>query len=145
MKKFEFILYINGNIICQRFFSVKKYNPKVIRSLELVECLNYVVSLIENDLKLKSMDYLYSQYNQYKIQKTEDVVVENIYENEDVFDFEIRIDDKPIATKRFSGNVYPQRVRYSVDIRHLINKIITDIQNMFSYENITVEYCGITL
>ena len=145
MKKFEFILYINGNIICQRFFSVKKYNPKVIRSLELVECLNYVVSLIENDLKLKSMDYLYSQYNQYKIQKTEDVVVENIYETEDVFDFEIRVDDKPIATKRFSGNVYPQRVRYSVDIRRLINKIITDIQNMFSYENITVEYCGITL
>ena len=145
MKKFEFILYINGNIICQRFFSVKKYNPKVVRSLEVVECLNYVVSLIEEDLKLKSMDYLYSQYNPYKAQKTEDVIVEDIYENEDVFDFEIRIDDKPIAIKRFSGNVYPQRVRYSVDIRRLINKIITDIQNMFSYENITVEYCGITL
>lgn len=145
MKKFEFILYINGNIICQRFFSVKKYNPKVVRSLELVECLNYVVSLIEDDLKLKSMDYLYSQYNPYKTQKIEDVIVEDIYENEDVFDFEIRIDDKPIATKRFSGNVYPQRVRYSVDIRRLINKIITDIQNMFSDENITVEYCGITL
>ena len=145
MKKFEFILYINGNIICQRFFSVKKYNPKVVRSIEMVECLNYVVSLIEDDLKLKSMDYLYSQYNPYKVQKTEDVIVEDIYENEDVFDFEIRIDDKPIVTKRFSGNVYPQRVRYSVDIRRLINKIITDIQNMFSFENITVEYCGITL
>ena len=80
MKKFEFILYINGNIICQRFFSVKKYNPKVVRSLEVVECLNYVVSLIEDDLKLKSMDYLYSQYNPYKVQKTEDVIVEDIYE-----------------------------------------------------------------
>ena len=28
MKKFEFVLYINNNIICQRFFSIKNFNPK---------------------------------------------------------------------------------------------------------------------
>jgi len=144
-KKFEFVLYINENIICQRFFSVKKYNPKIIKSLELVDCLNYVVSLIENDLKEKSMDYLYNQYNPYRIQKLEDILIEDIYKDEDVFDFEIKIDEKLVAKRRFTGNVYPQRVRYSVDIRRLINKIINEIQKTLSSENITVEYCGIRL
>lgn len=145
MKKFEFVLYINGNIICQRFFSVKNYNPNILRSTELIDCVNDCVRLIESDLKEKTYEYLYKNFNPYKEQTKEEIIVENIYDNEDIFDFEIKIDDKCVVKKRFTGNVYPQRVRYSVDVRKIIPALIKQIQETFSSENFSVEYSGIAL
>ena len=84
-------------------------------------------------------------YNPWKDQKPEDVVVENIFDNEDVFDFEIKTDEKSIVKKRFTGNVYPQRIRYSVDIRKIIPTLIREIQETFSREIFCVEYSGISL
>lgn len=145
MKKFEFVLYINGNIICQRFFSVKNFNPKILNSLELVDCINDCVKLIQDDLKEKTFEYLYKSFNPYKEQTKEEVVYENIYDNEDIFDFEIKIDERCVAKKRFTGNVYPQRVRYSVDVRKIIPSLIKQIQEAFSLEYFSVEYSGIAL
>jgi hypothetical protein len=145
MKKFEFILYINGNIICQRFFNVKDFNEKSLRSLEVKDCVDRCVRMVESDLKNKTYDFLYKNYNPWKEQTPEEIVVENIYDNEDLFDFEIKVDDKLVARKQFTGNVYPQRVRYSVDVRKIIPSIIKEIQESFSEENYSVEYCGISL
>ena len=101
--------------------------------------------MIETDLKKKTYEYLYKSYNPYRKQLQEDIISENIFDNEDVFDFEIKTDDRLIGKKRFTGNVYPQRVRYSVDVRSLIPRIISHIQDVFSQENFTVEYSGIEL
>ena len=145
MKKFEFVLYINENIICQRYFTVRDFNPKSIKSIEAKECVETCVAIIQDDLKTKTFDYLEKNYNPWKEQLPEEIVSENIYENEDVFDFEIKADDRIVAKKRFTGNVYPQRVRYSVDIRKMIPSLIKEIQETFSQENFSVEYCGISL
>jgi hypothetical protein len=145
MKKFEFILYINGNIICQRYFSVKNYNKEVTKSLDIVECTNECVEIIQRNLKDKSVDYLWRHFNTYKVQTEDEIPRGDIYENEDVFDFEIRVDGKMITKRTFTGNVYPQRVRYSVDIRRIIPLIISKIQKTLSLENLDVEYCGIEL
>ena len=145
MKKFEFILSINGNIICQRYFSVKNFNPKVLRSVDLTECVEECVRLIQKDLKNKTYEYMYNSYNPYRKQLQEDIMVENIYDNEDVFDFEIKIDERTIIKKRFTGNVYPQRVRYSVDVRKIIPSIIKEIQETFYLQIFDVEYSGIVL
>ena len=37
MKKFEFLLKINGNIICQRYFAVKNFNPKTVWSVLTID------------------------------------------------------------------------------------------------------------
>jgi hypothetical protein len=140
MKKFEFLLKINGNIICQRYFSVKNFNPKSTQSLDIMDCTNTCVTMIQNQLKKKSLEYLWGQFNAYEKQTEEQINRTPIYEKEDIFDFEIRIDEKTISAKRFTGNVYPQRVRYSVDIRDLISKIITQIQSVLEQENLHVEY-----
>lgn len=145
MKKFEFVLYINGNIICQRYFTVKNFNKNSLKSMDLVWCIGVVTDMIKDDLKAKSEDFLWKQFNPYREQTQEEVVSENIFENEDVFDFDIKVDDKTVVTTKFTGNIYPQRVRYSVDIRKLIPSIISEIQNTLSDENLTVEYCGIEL
>lgn len=140
MKKFEFILRINGNIICQRYFAVKNYNPKSVNSLDIVWCLEDCVDLIQTQLKDKSVEYLWGQFNPYDKQTEEQINRTPIYDKEDIFDFEIRIDEKTVAAKRFTGNVYPQRVRYSVDVRVLIPKIIYRIQETLGQEKFSVEY-----
>lgn len=151
-KKFEFVLYINDNIICQRYFSVKNFDPKVLNSIELVECVDECVRLVQDDLKNKTYDYLYKSYNPYRKQFQEDILVEDIYDDEDVFDFEIKVttNDKGYdkvhrIKKRFTGNVYPQRVRYSVDVRRIIPSIIKEIQETFYLQKFDVEYCGTPL
>ncbi len=147
MKKFEFVLYINGNIICQRYFSVKNYNKEVKYSMDLKWCIDECVQTIQTDLKEKSTDYLYRQYSPWQKQTQEEVDANkrDIFEKEDNFDFEIKVDDRSVAKSRFSGNMYPQRVRYSVDVRKLIPGIISTIQDTFSQEYLTVEYSGIEL
>ena len=145
MKKFEFVLYINGNIICQRYFTVRNFKTKSLKSIESQDCLDECVRLIEKDLNKKTYEYLYRSYNPYKKQLQEDIISENIFENEDVFDFEIKTEDRFIGKRRFTGNVYPQRVRYSVDVRKIIPALIKEIQETFSGENFSVEYCGISL
>lgn len=149
MKKFEFVFYINKNIIVQRYFSVKNYNKDVLRSIDLVLCVKNVSDLIKKDLKEKSIDFLWKNYDEFAERETIEEQLKNserdIYENEDIYDFEIKVDDKVVAATQFTGNVYPQRVRYSVDVRKLIPSIITEIQNTFSQENFDVEYNGISL
>ena len=143
MKKCEFILYINKNIICQRYFNVKRFNKKSINSIEMCYCVTDVVDLINVDLKKKSKDYLWRSYNPYKTQSEEDIIREDIFENEDIFDLEIKVDDRVVATRQFTGNLYQQRIRYSVDIRKMIPKIISIITETLSNENINVEYGSI--
>ena len=140
MKKFEFILRINGNIICQRYFAVKNFNPKSVNSLDLLYCIKDCAEMVQNQLKKKSLEYLWGQYNAYEKQTEDQINRTPIYEKEDIFDFEIRIDERVVGSKRFTGNVYPQRVRYSVDVRELIPKIISQIQYTLGQEKLHVEY-----
>jgi hypothetical protein len=130
---YEFILYINNKIVCQRYFNVKGFNPKSINSLEMREIIQESCDFIKRDLKNKTLEYLWKFFNPYTVQKEEEIDKRNIYENEDFFDLEIKYNDngerKTIAIERFSGNVYPPKVRYSVDIRDLIPTIISNIQD----------------
>lgn len=140
MKKFEFLLKINGNIICQRYFAVKNFNPKTVWSVLTIDCVEDCVDMIQGQLKNKSLEYLWNQYNPYEKQTEDQINRTPIYDKEDIFDFEIRIDERVFAAKHFTGNVYPQRVRYSVDIRDLIPKIISLIQDTLGQEKFSVEY-----
>ena len=145
--KFEFVFYINENIICQRYFSVRDYNPEIKNSMDIVWTAEECVTIIQDDLKAKCVDYLYNYYNAYVVQTKDQVNPNgiNIFEKEDVYDFEIKIDGRSVAKKRFTGNNYPQKVRYSVDIRKLIPLLIRKIQEGLETENLSVEYGGVEL
>lgn len=142
MKKFEFVLKINGNIICQRYFSVESPNEKIVRSMEIYECSKRCVDLIHNDLKSKSEDYLWNNYNPYD---TESDPVRITEDKDDYFTFEIRVDNKTIMSQYFTGKSYPPRVRYSVNIKEIIPFIIQEIQDTFSQEKVTSNYGLVTL
>jgi len=144
---FEFYLRINGNErpIVGRNFNVKGYNPKSLRSMDIKYCIDDIVSMIEDQFRSKSEDYLYKYYNPYSTQNPEDIDVKDLFEEEDIFSFEIRVHGNVVAEKQFSGNWYPPKVRYDVDIRKLIPGIISKIQKTLSSKKLTTEYAGITL
>lgn len=152
-QRFEFILYINKHIICQRYFSIKDYNEKSTNSLELKELMDKIVGMnndnygtmgiIPTHLKKKAMDYLYKFYNPYNPPKEEPY--KNIFEKEDIFDFEIRVDKVTVAQSTFSGNYFPPQIRYQVDIKELIPNIISEIKDTLSQKKYTTEYADVEL
>ena len=153
--RFEFILYINNgrneqesdHIICQRLFDVKNYNEDVLKSLELKELMDLIagvnngqygmMGIIPSFFKEQSKEVCWKQYKPYLIGKSD---TKNIFENEDLFTFEIRVDKKPVAKSVFSGNWFQTDVRYAVNIRDIIPTIIEEIQKTFSQNDYTTTY-----
>ena len=139
---FEFILYINNKIICQRFFSIKDYNEESLNSFELKEMIDSIcginngefgeLGILTNFLKEKSNDYLWNNYKPYSVSQSQEV--RSAYEKADDFQFEIRVDKKTIVKTTFSGNFFPPKVRYAVDIREITPSIISEIRYYLSQE-----------
>jgi hypothetical protein len=143
--KFEFLLKKSGNIICQRYFNVDNYNSDVLNSIELKELMDSLAGmsygkfgscgLIPNFLKKKSVDFLWERYNPYSEFNVEnDSVSRDIFENEEFFTFEIRVNRRMVAQSIFSGNYFPTAVRYQVNIKEIIPDIINEITECFSSE-----------
>jgi len=154
--RFEFALYINEEvkknekakkpIICQRMFDVKGYNRDVINSVEIKELIDELtgihtptMGIIPKFLKNISKKYTWSSYNPYRVVPIDDES-KNIFENEDIFTFEIKVDKKVVAKSSFSGNWFQKDVRYEVNIREIIPNIIGEISEYFSRENYTTLY-----
>jgi hypothetical protein len=147
-------LYINGKIICQRFFPIRNYNSDVRDSVELKDLMDNIcgmnlsnlsgLGMIPNQFKKKSMDYLWNNYKPY-IDQPEVNIGKNNFEKEDTFDFEINVDKKTVAKSTFSGNFFPPKVRYQVDIKDIIVPIMAEIRYYFSLKDYTHEYAGMAL
>ncbi len=148
---YEFLFLINGNPIVGRNFPVFRYNRDFAKSYELKKTIDGAVEIIRNHFKNQTYDYM-EKYNSFFVASTdEDYQQKDIYENEDFFTLQIRVkskkDKKPrvIAERIFSGNDYPTDVRYNVDIRKIIPKIIEYLQQGLSMKNYTKNYCGYPL
>lgn len=152
-QRFEFVLYINNHIICQRYFNIKDYNEESPNSLDIKELMDRIVGMNNGDFgsmgiipkhfKKKAIDYLWKNYNPYYPQKED--AYKNIFEKEDIFDFEIKVDKQSVAKSRFSGNFFPPQVRYQVDIKELIPTIISEIKDSLSQKNYTKNYANVAL
>ncbi len=140
---YEFLFMINGNPIVGRNFNVKNFNKESLRSYEIKETVDSVVEVIKNHFKNNTYDYMEKYYNFYTTaEETEKV---DIYENEDFFTLQLKVKDRVICERIFSGNDYPPNVRYDVDIRKIIPQIIDYLQQGLSMENYTKNYCGYSL
>ena len=134
------------------FFEVKyNYNSNAIEwttftELETIEVLRWNTipyHVIREHFKNNTYDYMEKYSNYYTTAEETDKV--SIYDNEDYFTFQLKVKDKVVCEKIFSGNDYPPNVRYDVDIRKIIPKIIDYLQQGLSMENYTKNYCGYNL
>ena len=142
---YEFLFLINGNPIVGRNFPIYNFNKDSFNSIELKELVDDCVDILKSHFKNKTYDYMYKYYNPYFYSTAEenvstDVEVKDIYEEEDFFTFQILYNKKIVIEKIFTGNDYPPQVRYDVDIRKILPKIIDQIQQGLNQKEYTKEY-----
>jgi hypothetical protein len=65
MTKMEFLLTLNENIVVQRFYNVRGYNPKAKNSMDVYDQVYDFTERLQKYLKMRSVDYLLE--NEYQI------------------------------------------------------------------------------
>ena len=95
------------------------------------------MGIIPTFFKEQSKEVCWKQYRPYLAGKSD---TKNIFENEDLFTFEIKVDKESVAKSVFSGNWFQTDVRYAVNIREIIPEIIDEIQKTFSRNDYTTTY-----
>lgn len=136
--KMEFLMTLNNNIIVQRFYNVKGYNPKARRSLEVAAILKEVAELVENNLKIKSLIYMVD--NQDQIITDPEILETSNTESPEYFNLYVRIGEETICHRIVDAKLYPPKVRYTVDIRPELKIILRGLTDIFSAENLSFKY-----
>jgi hypothetical protein len=141
--KMEFLMTLNDNIIVQRFYNVKGYNPKSRRSLDVSYALKEVAELVENNLKIKSLIYMVD--NQDQIMTDPEILETSNTEGAEYFNLYIKIGDETICHRIVDAKLYPPKVRYTVDIRPELKTILRGLTDIFSTENLCFKYMNYQL
>lgn len=139
---YEFIFKINSNIIVQRFFSVNSYNPNTKGSLELKDAVDTCVGMIREILKKRTLIFM----DDYKYFFEEDPMFDN-NDSDDKYYFQVKVNGRPVIEQSWDATIYPAKIRYDVNIRKSISKIINIVQVALSApdEEITTNYLGYSL
>lgn len=127
--KFEFLLTLDGNIICQRFFNVKDYNPVTRRSMNLHYEVKNICENISEDLKIKSSEYLIDNQGFFL---NNDNVEDPKELEEQYFLLQIKQGDDVFIQRIFAAHYYHPKVRYAVDIRPRLRRILADLTEVLS-------------
>jgi len=142
LTKLEFLLTLEGNIIIQRFFNVKDFNPKAISCVEMNECVKEICEEISYDLKMKTVEYLLENQNLYY--DFENVETETDL-TEEYFLLEVKQENHVFISRIFPAHVYHPKVRFTVDIRPKIRCILSNLTDVLSSTEIETSNMGYKL
>ena len=140
--KFEFLLSLEGHIVCQRFFNVRDHVDQARRSLDLHYYVKNICEDFMEDLKIKSSNYLCE--NQNYILNSENVD-ETATSEKEHFLLEIKLGDDVFIQRLFPAYVYHPKARYTVDIRPRLKRILSDLTDILSSEELETSYLGYEL
>lgn len=76
--KFQFLIWVNDNVICQRYFKINGFNEESVYTEEFSNCMNGIVESIQKDLESKSRIFMW--YTNLK----EPMKMQGFIRNEDV-------------------------------------------------------------
>lgn len=57
--KFQFLIWVNNNVICQRYFKINGFNEESVYTEEFSNCMNGIVRSIQDDLESKSRIFMW--------------------------------------------------------------------------------------
>ena len=126
-KKFEFTVYLNDNIIVQRFFSVIGFNNKSINSMNFKYVIDENQEIVQHHMKNKTLDFMNDNARIFYENK-------NFEQNasKDIMKIVVKMDGKIIAYREWDATIYTVKIIYTVDIREHIYSMITRIQKCLS-------------
>ena len=137
--KFEFLLSLEGHIVCQRFFNVRDHVDQARRSMDLHYYVKNICEDFMEDLKIKSSNYLCE--NQNYILNSE-VVDESAIPEKEHFLMEIKLGDDVFIQRLYPAYLYHPKARYTVDIRPRLKRILSDLTDILSSEELETSYLG---
>lgn len=136
--KMEFLLTLNDNIVVQRFFNIRGYNPKSKNSLELYELIKAFSEELHYYLKMKTVVYMMD--NMESIIDNPAVMETSFTDESEYFNIYVKLGDTTICHRRLDGKRYPPKVRYTVDVRPFLKELLRDLTDIFSSRKLTYEY-----
>ena len=136
--KLEFLLTLNDNIVVQRFFNVKGYNPAAKNSLELYEFMKSVSDTLKYDLKMKTVCYMID--NKESIMHDSSVMETSFTDGPENFNLFVKNGDQTICHRIFDGKMFPPKVRYTVDVRPYLKDVLRGLTDIFSEYRLNFKY-----
>ena len=141
--KLEFLMTVNDNIIVQRFFNVKDFNPKAKSSIDLYDLIKDFKSDLEHQLKMKTVTYMMD--NMYEISNNPTVLDTSYTDGPEYFNVYIKQGDSIIFNRQIDAKIYPPKIRYTVDVRPHLKNLLMSLTDIFSSENLSYEYFNVRL
>lgn len=141
--KLEFLLTLNDNIVVQRFFNVKGYNPSAKNSLELYEFIKDFKDSLHYDLKMRTVVYMMD--NKDSIMADQNVMETSFTEGPENFNLFIKNGEQTICHRIFDGKIYPPKIRYTVDVRPFLKELLKGLTDIFSNSKLSYNYLGYEL
>jgi len=141
--KVELLLTVNENIIVQRFFNVKNYNPDAKYSMELYEYVKDLKDQLMDYMKMKTLTYMMD--NQFEIFTNPQIMETSYTDQAEMVNIYLKVEGMTICHRAFDVKVFPPKVRYTVDIRPQLKTILSDLTDIFSAKNLSYNYSGVLL
>jgi hypothetical protein len=136
--KMEFLLTLNDNIVVQRFFNVRNYNPKAKNSLELYEFMKALSEELHYYLKMKTVVYMMD--NRDSIEHDVSIMNTSFTDGAEVFNLFVKVGEQTICHRVFDGKRYPPKVRYTVDVRPFLKDVLRELTDIFSNNKLSYKY-----
>ena len=133
-ERFEFTLYINDDIICNRNFRINNFVEGSMNSLEFKDCIDDIVKMIDDDLKSKSRIYTWMCYDPEVEDENYEFNKPLIEPWECTFKFVVTDNKRVMMSKIWDGYAYPRRVRTNIDLSNKNVKVITKDGQVYTYD-----------
>jgi hypothetical protein len=124
--QFTFELFINNKIICSRDFAIKTYDNST-DLYKVREMISELISTVERLFLMDTINYLWESYNPFNVKNTVSKISE-ANSKEDIFKINVSLNSNLLASGCFSGNRYPPKIKYNVDIRKIIPELLNIIR-----------------
>jgi len=141
--KMELLITLNENIVIQRFFNVKNFNSMARNSLNVSEYIKDFCHDFAYDLKMKTVSYMLE--NRQQIEEDQSILETSMTDGDEYFNIYLKIGDMTICHRQMNAKLYPPKIRYTVDIRPQIKNVLRDLTDIFSAENLSYDYMGLSL
>jgi hypothetical protein len=136
--KMEFLLTLNDNIVVQRFFNVRGYNPKAKNSVELYEYIKGLKEELDYYLKMKTVIYMMD--NKESIIYDPKIMETSFTEGPEIFNLFVKVGEQTICQRIFDGKRFPPKVRYTVDVRPFLKDVLRELTDIFSNPELSYQY-----
>jgi hypothetical protein len=136
--KMEFLLTLNDNIVVQRYFNVRGYNPKARKSVDVISKVNEISNTLMNDLKHKTLIYMIDNQSQIEIDPT--ILDTSNTDDAEYFNIFIKLGDETICHKIIDAKIFPPKIRYTVDVRPHLKSVLRSLTDIFSSEDLSYTY-----